>query len=399
MGPVVVITGASAGVGRATARLFAERDGARIGLIARGRERLETAADEVRQSGGKALALPCDVADAAGVEQAAEKVERAFGPIDIWVNCAMATMMAPVGKMTPEEFRRVTEVTYLGSVHGTMSALHRMRQRDRGVIVQVGSALAYRSIPLQSAYCGAKHGIVGFLDSLRSELIHDKSHVRLSVVHLPAVNTPQFSWMRNRMPRRPQPVPPIFQPEVAADAIHFAAHHPRREFWVGRSSVQAIMAQRIAPGLLDRFLARTGSSRGPASPLQRTGRTTFLCRSRGKMRRAAGSPTGPKDRPRPSRRPSGERRLHPPPSWRWAWRASCLRAAPSGMEDDTEPAARTAVFPFFAMKGGMKCQRSTKHWGIPRTSCGTTRGTTGARRCGVAAGLSPSRSVESPRWL
>jgi len=258
MGPVVLITGASAGVGRATARVFAERDGARIGLVARDGTRLEAAADEIRQSGGEALILPCDVADAAGVDQAADKVERAFGAIDIWVNCAMATIMAPVGKMTPEEFRRVTEVTYLGSVYGTMSALRRMRQRDRGVIVQVGSALAYRSIPLQSAYCGAKHAIVGFLDSVRSELIHDKSRVRLSVVHLPAINTPQFSWMRSRMPRRPQPVPPIFQPEVAADAIHFAAHHPRREFWVGRSSVKAIMAQKVAPGRLDSFLARTG---------------------------------------------------------------------------------------------------------------------------------------------
>lgn len=258
MRPVVVVTGASAGVGRAVARLFAEEDGASIGLIARGRDRLEATAEEVRQRGGTPMVLPCDVADAAALDAAADAVERRFGPIDIWVNCAMATMLAPFLKMTPEEFRRVTDVTYLGSVHGVMTALRRMQKRDRGVIVQTGSALAYRSIPLQSAYCGAKHGVVGFIDSIRSELIHDGSRVRLSVVHLPAVNTPQFDWMRNRMPRRPQPVPPIFQPEVAADAIRFAAHHPRRELWVGRSSVKAILGQKVAPAYLDRMLARQG---------------------------------------------------------------------------------------------------------------------------------------------
>ncbi len=276
MRPVVVITGASAGVGRATARRFARSDRARIGLIARGPARLEETADEVRRLGGEALVLPCDVADPAAVEKAAEKVESSLGPIDVWVNCAMATMLAPLAEMSSEEFRRVTEVTYLGSIHGTMSALRRMKPRDRGVIVQVGSALAYRSIPLQSAYCGAKHAVIGALDSLRSELIHDGSQVRVSVVQLPAVNTPQFSWMRNRMPRLPQPVPPIFQPEVAADAIRYAAHHPRREFWVGRSTFKAILAQKIAPGLLDRILARQGYSGQLSAEVAATRRTDNL---------------------------------------------------------------------------------------------------------------------------
>jgi len=251
----IALTGASAGVGRALARRFA-RDGAQIGLIARDPGRLDATAAEVEDLGGRALAIPCDVADAAAVDAAADRIESAFGPIDIWINAAMVTVLSPVHAMTAEEYRRVTDVTYLGFVHGTLSALKRMRGRDHGHIVQVGSALSYRSIPLQSAYCGAKHAMLGFTDSLRSELIHEGSAIRLSVAHLPAVNTPQFQWMRNRMPRRPQPLPPIFQPEVAADGIHHLALNPRREMWIGGSSWQAILGQKIAPGLMDRILAR-----------------------------------------------------------------------------------------------------------------------------------------------
>lgn len=223
----VVITGASAGVGRAVARRFAA-DGANVGLIARGLDRLDVAARETETLGGKALALPADVADAEQIERAAESFERRFGPIDVWINCAMATLLAPVHETTAQEFRRVTEVTYLGCVNGTLAALRRMRGRDSGTIVQTGSALAYRSIPLQAAYCGAKHAIVGFTDSLRSELLHDNSRIRISVVHLPAINTPQFQWARNKMKKQAQPLPPIFQPEVAARAIHLAAYQPRR---------------------------------------------------------------------------------------------------------------------------------------------------------------------------
>lgn len=265
--PVVVVTGASAGVGRAVIRRFAELDHARIGLIARGRKRLHEAAEEVRALGGEALALPADVADFDALERASERVTDELGPIDIWINCAMATILAPFKEITPEEFRRVTEVTYLGFVHGTMIALKHMLERDRGTIVQVGSALAYRSIPLQSPYCGAKHGIVGFTDSIRSELLHDKARVKICVAHLPAVNTPQFEWARNRLPNRAQPVPPIFQPEVPAAGIHFLAHNPRRELWIGRSSIKAILAQKIAPGLLDRYLGATGyASQQTAEP-------------------------------------------------------------------------------------------------------------------------------------
>ncbi|HEX5454922.1 MAG TPA: SDR family oxidoreductase, partial [Stellaceae bacterium] len=251
----VVITGASAGVGRAAAQAFARR-GARIGLLARGAERLNAAAAEVRAAGGEALALPTDVADPDAVESAAAAVEREFGPIEIWVNNAMATVFAPFAAITPDEFRRVTEVTYLGFVHGTMAALKRMRQRDRGTIVQVGSTLAYRSIPLQSAYCGAKHAIVGFTDSIRSELIHAGSRVHLTVVLMPALNTPQFDWARNKMPHRAQPVPPIFQPEVGAEAIVYAAHSRRREIKVGGPTVEAIFANEVVPGWLDAYLAR-----------------------------------------------------------------------------------------------------------------------------------------------
>ncbi len=257
MAEVVVITGVSAGVGRALARRFA-RDGASIGVVARGNEGLEVAGREVEELGGRALVLPCDTADAKGIEQAAARVEEEFGPIDIWINNAMASVFSPVKKMTAEDYKRVTEVTYLGYVHGTLSALKRMLPRDRGTIVQVGSALAYRGIPLQSAYCAAKHAVQGFMDSLRSELLHDKSNVQVCMVQLPAVNTPQFGWVKSRLPRKAQPVPPIYQPEVIADAIAYAARHPRREYWIGGPTVVAIAGNKVAPGLGDRYLARTG---------------------------------------------------------------------------------------------------------------------------------------------
>ncbi|APR87886.1 Short-chain dehydrogenase/reductase SDR [Minicystis rosea] len=254
---VVVITGASAGVGRATVRRFA-REGARIGLIARGRDGLEGARREVEDAGGTALVLPTDVADFAQVSAAAEAVEERLGPIDAWINVAMTSVFSPVKQMRPEEFERVTKVTYLGYVYGTLAALERMRPRNRGTIVQASSALAFRGIPLQSAYCAAKHAIVGFTESLRCELIHDECDVYVSMVHLPALNTPQFCWSKSRMPRRPQPVPPIFQPEVAAEALHWAAHHRRRDIEVGLPTVKAILGNKVMPGLLDRYLARVG---------------------------------------------------------------------------------------------------------------------------------------------
>jgi NAD(P)-dependent dehydrogenase (short-subunit alcohol dehydrogenase family) len=254
---VVVITGASAGVGRATAHAFG-RMGWKVALISRNAERLEDAAHEVRRAGGSALVLPLDVSDAASVDAAAERVEQALGPIDIWVNAAMATVFAPFHLMTAAEFRRATEVTYLGFVHGTMAALKRMRARDGGTIIQVGSALAYRSVPLQSAYCGAKAAIRGFTDSIRSELIHDGSGVHITMVHMPALNTPQFDWARNKTGRRAQPIPPIFQPEVAARAIIFAATAGRREIYVGGPTLKAVFANMLAPGLLDRVLAKKG---------------------------------------------------------------------------------------------------------------------------------------------
>ncbi len=254
---VVVITGASAGVGRATVQAFAKR-GAHIGLIARGKDGLEGAKRDVEAAGGKALVLPTDVADADQVEAAAVAVEREFGPIDIWVNDAMVSVFSPIKEMTADEFKRVTEVTYLGFVYGTMTALKRMLPRDAGAIVQVGSALAYRSIPLQAAYCASKAAIRGFTDSLRCELLHDKSNVHVTMVQMPALNTPQFGWVKSRLPHKAQPVPPIYQPEVAAEAIYWAAHHKRREVHVGWSTQQAIWGTKFAPGLLDRYLARTG---------------------------------------------------------------------------------------------------------------------------------------------
>ncbi|MHA6804457.1 SDR family oxidoreductase [Salinifilum ghardaiensis] len=254
----VVITGASAGVGRALARLYGER-GARVALLARGERGLAGAAEDVRGRGGTPLSIPVDVADADQVEAAAERAENELGPIDVWVNAAFTTVFGRARDISAEEFRRVTETTYLGFVHGTSAALRRMRPRDRGTIVQVGSALAYRGVPLQSAYCAAKHAIQGFHESLRCELLHEGSAVRTTMVQLPAVNTPQFSWVLNRLPHHPQPVPPIYQPEVAAQGILHAADHPdRRERWVGGSTAATLLANALAPGLLDRHLGRTG---------------------------------------------------------------------------------------------------------------------------------------------
>jgi NADP-dependent 3-hydroxy acid dehydrogenase YdfG len=256
-GAVVVVTGASSGVGRACARAFGAR-GARVAVIARNEEALKAAADEIRQEGGSAMVLPLDVADAAAVEHAAARVEAEWGRIDVWVNNAMATVFAPVKDTTPDEFRRVTEVTYLGYVHGTLAALKRMLPRDEGTIVQIGSALAYRSIPLQSAYCAAKAAIRGFTDSLRSELIHDGSHVKLTMVQLPAVNTPQSIRQRNKLDRQAQPVPPLFSPESIAELVVRAAEHPPREMLIGRPTFQAVWVQKFVPGLLDLYLGKYG---------------------------------------------------------------------------------------------------------------------------------------------
>jgi NAD(P)-dependent dehydrogenase (short-subunit alcohol dehydrogenase family) len=254
---VVVITGASAGIGRATARAFAAR-GARVGLIARNAEALEEARKEVETRGGKAVVVIADVADAEAVERAAQAIEQAFGRIDVWVNNAMTSVLGPIKEITSDEFRRVTEVTYLGVVHGTQAALRRMLPRDEGVIIQVGSSLAYRGIPLQAPYCAAKHAVQGFHDALRSELLHDRSNVRVSMVNLPAINTPQFRWLRSYMPRKARPFGAIFEPEVAAQAIVWASEHPRRELNVGWGTTQAIVANACAPGLLDRYLGRIG---------------------------------------------------------------------------------------------------------------------------------------------
>jgi NADP-dependent 3-hydroxy acid dehydrogenase YdfG len=254
---VVVVTGASAGLGRAIAREFA-RHGATIGLLSRDKDRLEATLHEVRELGGKGVAIVVDVSNADEVEKAADEVEHELGPIDVWVNNAMVTVFGPFDQLTPDEYRRVTEVVYLGQVWGTRAALKRMKARNRGHIVQVGSALAYRAIPLQSAYCGAKHGIKGFTDSVRCELIHDRSNVRLTMVQMPAMNTPQFDWCRSHLDHHPQPVPPIYAPEVGARAVYWAAHHNRRELQVGASTLGAVLGQKIIPGWLDLYLGRTG---------------------------------------------------------------------------------------------------------------------------------------------
>jgi len=255
---VVVVTGASAGLGRAIVQRCAKR-GARIGLIARGRDRLEATQNEVEALGGEALVLPADVADADAIEDAAGRVERELGPIDVWINNAMNSVYSPVLEMQADEFRRVMEVTYLGYVYGTVAALKRMRSRNRGVIIQVGSALAYRSIPLQSAYCAAKHAMKGFTESLLTEVMHDRIGVRITMVQMPALNTPQFEWTRNRMPHRAQPVPPIFQPEVGAAAVmHAVDHDVGREFLVGGPTVKAVIGEKFVPWYIDRYLARHG---------------------------------------------------------------------------------------------------------------------------------------------
>jgi len=272
----VVITGASAGIGRAAARLFGAR-GARVGLIARGQAGLDGAARDVQEAGGTALAISADVSDYDQVTAAARQVEQELGPIDVWVNVAFTSVFAPFEQINAAEFRRVTEVSYLGFVHGTMAALALMRPRGRGTIVQVGSALGERSIPLQSAYCGAKHAINGFTSSLRCELRHEKSGVHVTVVQMPAVNTPQFSWVRSRLPRHPQPVPPIYQPEVAARGVLYAADHPqRKEYWVGASTTATLLANRLAPAVLDRYLARTGYSSQQTSQSVEPGRPDDL---------------------------------------------------------------------------------------------------------------------------
>jgi NAD(P)-dependent dehydrogenase (short-subunit alcohol dehydrogenase family) len=253
----VVVTGASAGLGRAIACEFAKH-GARIGLLARGRKGLEGAAADIRAAGGTPLILKADVSDADAVENAAATAEAELGPIDVWINNAMVSVFSPIREMKAEEYKRVTDVTYLGVVNGSLAALKRMLPRNRGKIVQVGSALAYRSIPLQSAYCAAKHAIVGFTDSLRCELIHDRSRVSVTVVHMPALNTPQFGWVKSRLRNKAQPVPPIFEPEVGAQAVFWAACHDRGEVYVGGSTVEAIVGNKIAPRLLDRYLGHTG---------------------------------------------------------------------------------------------------------------------------------------------
>ncbi|MFL5815157.1 MAG: SDR family oxidoreductase [Bdellovibrionia bacterium] len=257
MSRVIVVTGAAAGVGRAIAREFG-KEKTKIGLIARGTDGLEGAKREIETMGGQALVLPLDVADSDAVDRAAQKVEDEFGPIDVWVNDAMVSVFSPVKEMKPEEYKRVTEVTYLGYVYGTLSALRRMIPRNRGIIIQIGSALAYRSIPLQSAYCGAKHAIAGFTESLRTELLHDQSKIQVCEVDLPAVNTPQFSWVKSRLPNEPQPVPPIYEPEVIARAVRFISKHPRKKLNVAFSTIKAVNAEKIAPAFADRYLSQFG---------------------------------------------------------------------------------------------------------------------------------------------
>jgi short-subunit dehydrogenase len=254
----IVVTGASGGIGRATAIAFGRRKDTVV-LVARGKEGLDGAAAEVERAGGTAVVMSADVADPDQVFAVADSVEADIGPVDVWVNDAFTSVFSPFEKIRPDEYRRVTEVSYLGYVYATMAALRHMKPRDRGAIVQVGSALAYRGIPLQSAYCGAKHAIQGFHEALRCELLHERSNVHVTMVQMPAVNTPQFSWVLSRLPKHAQPVPPIYQPEVAARAVVHAAGHPsRREYWVGASTMGTLAANAIAPGLLDRYLARTG---------------------------------------------------------------------------------------------------------------------------------------------
>jgi short-subunit dehydrogenase len=272
---VVVVTGASAGVGRATVRAFASR-GTSIGLLARGTEGLQGVAKDVEAQGSQALPISVDVADSAAVDEAAARIEEDLGPIDVWVNNAMTSVFSPISDTPPEEIRRVTDVVYLGVVHGTISALRRMRPRDEGVIVQVGSALAYRGIPLQAAYSGAKHAITGFTDSLRTELLHERSGVRITEVHLPAMNTPQFGWVRSRLPRKARPVPPIYQPEIAADAIVWAATHRRRHLYVGFPTVATVWASRFFPSLVDRYLGRNGYDAQQTDELEDPGRPNNL---------------------------------------------------------------------------------------------------------------------------
>ena len=334
MTETVVITGASAGIGRATAELFGRR-GANVVLLARGVDGLREAAKAVEDAGGTALEISTDVADFQAVDAAAAMAETSFGPIDIWVNVAFTSVFAPFWEIKPDEFRRVTEVSYLGFVHGTMAALSRMRPRNQGTIVQVGSALGYRSIPLQSAYCGAKHAINGFTESVRTELLHDHSKVRITVVQMPAVNTPQFNWVLSRLPRRPQPVPPIYEPEVAAEGVVFAADHPdRKEHWVGASTVGTIMAQKFAAPLLDQYLARTGYDSQQTGEREPANRPNNLWQP---VDQPPGSDQGAhgrfddrsKSRSASSPSPSGSKRRAPPsaaPSTAcWAGRDNLLR--------------------------------------------------------------------------
>ncbi len=268
MSRVVVVTGASAGVGRAIVREFA-KEKAKLALIARGQDGLEAAQKEVESKGAKALVLNLDISDSTAVEQAAERIEHELGPIDVWINDAMVSVFSPVKEMKAEEYKRVTEVTYLGYVYGTLSALKHMLRRDRGIIIQIGSALAYRSIPLQSAYCGAKHAIAGFTESLRTELLHDRSNIQVCEVNLPAVNTPQFQWVKTRLPREPRPVAPIYQPEVIARAVRYISKHPRKKLEVGFSTIKAINAEKLTPALADRYLARMGyNAQQTHQPLQ-----------------------------------------------------------------------------------------------------------------------------------
>ncbi|HUI95789.1 MAG TPA: SDR family oxidoreductase [Xanthobacteraceae bacterium] len=290
----VVVTGASAGVGCAVALRFA-RAGARIGLIARDAQALEGVRNEVERLGGSAIAAAADVADPGAVFAAAEQIRGAFGPIDVWVNDAMVTVFAPAWQISPEEFRRVTEVTYLGAVHGTLAALRDMRPRGRGTIIQIGSALAYRGIPLQAAYCGAKHAIRGFTDSLRSELIHTRSRIKISMVQLPAVNTPQFDWARTHMARQPRPVPPVIEPEVIAEAVFRTAQRPRREVWIGWSTIEVILGNLLLPAFLDRYVARHAfESQETADPVRPERQDNLfepvhgLHRTRGRFSREAG---------------------------------------------------------------------------------------------------------------